>query len=111
MSASNQPWDSGLQPERTALAWRRFSVALAVVGLGTLKALSGSQHGWLAMLTGGIVMVSAIVIGFHGIARYGASHRALHDSQPLPDGVLNAVAGAAVAALGLFAAVSILVPT
>lgn len=110
MTSDDGPWDSGLQPERTALAWRRFSVALAVVGLGTVRALSDRQDGWMLLATGGIVIATALVMGLQSVARYGASQRALRANHPLPDGVLNVVAAAAVTALGVFAAVSILHP-
>lgn len=102
----DEPWDSGLQPERTALAWRRFAVALAVVGVATLRALSYPQLDWTSAVTGVAVVAIALVIGLRGTARYGTSHRALHASQPLPGGVLIAVAAAGVAVLGVIAAAS-----
>lgn len=106
----DEPWDSGLQPERTALAWRRFAVALAVVGVATLRALSYPQLDWTSAATGVAVVAIALAIGFRGTARYGTSHRALHASQPLPGGLLIAVAAVAVTVLGTLAAVSIVLP-
>lgn len=100
---SDHPWDTGLQPERTALAWSRFSIALAVVGVATLRTFSHPRLDWTSVLSAGFVLVTALVIGQRGSARYGTSHRAMHDQRTLPGGLLLAASASAGSALGLFA--------
>ena len=103
-------FDPGLQPERTALAWRRTVLSL---GLGTLIALR---------LLPPVLGVWSFAAGFAGVLLAGliwvlATRRArqtraalMRSSRPLPDGrllllVALVVAGAAV--LGLLYVVSL----
>ena len=71
-----RPWDPGLQPERTALAWRRTGLALTVgslIGLRVLPPLLGPAAYLLAGL--GVVASLAVLAAAH--RRYRRVHRLL----------------------------------
>jgi len=73
---SDGPWDSGLQPERTALAWRRTGLALTIgslIGLRVLPPLLGPAAYVLAGL--GVVASLAVLAAAH--RRYRRVHRLL----------------------------------
>jgi hypothetical protein len=73
---SDGPWDPGLQPERTALAWRRTGLALTVgslIGLRVLPPLLGPAAFVLAGL--GVVASLAVLAAAH--RRYRRVHRLL----------------------------------
>jgi len=73
---SDGPWDPGLQPERTALAWRRTGLALTVgslIGLRVLPPLLGPAAYVLAGL--GVVASLAVLAAAH--RRYRRVHRLL----------------------------------
>jgi putative membrane protein len=114
MSTENRsahPFDRGLQPERTALAWRRTALALtvgALVGFRVLPELLGSWT--LIPASAGIILASAVLV--LASRRYREHHRLLttqeSDRIPLPDGrlaalvtVLTLLAGAACLLLAL----------
>jgi putative membrane protein len=73
---SDSPWDPGLQPERTTLAWRRTGLALTVgslIGLRVLPPLLGPAAFVLAGL--GVVASLAVLAAAH--RRYRRVHRLL----------------------------------
>ena len=75
-SLPDGPWDRGLQPERTALAWRRTGLALTVgslIGLRVLPPLLGPAAYVLAGL--GVVASLAVLAAAH--RRYRRVHRLL----------------------------------
>jgi hypothetical protein len=75
-SRADGPWDPGLQPERTALAWRRTGLALTVgslIGLRVLPPLLGPAAYLLAGL--GVVASLAVLAAAH--RRYRRVHRLL----------------------------------
>lgn len=88
---ASHPFDVGLQPERTALAWRRTALALivaAVVGIRVLPALLGP---WALIPAGaGIVIAVGVLVASH--RRYRVQHerltRAATARIPLLDGTL-----------------------
>lgn len=90
----SRPFDIGLQPERTALAWRRTALALvvaAVVGIRVLPTLLGP---WAIIPAGvGIALAVAILVASH--YRYQQHHERLTtaatDRIALPDGKLPAL--------------------
>jgi Domain of unknown function (DUF202) len=59
------PWDPGLQPERTQLAWRRTVAAVAVGALVSLRVLPPVLGSWAVavsgagLLAGGALWVAA----------------------------------------------------
>jgi putative membrane protein len=74
--APDQVFDDGLQAERTALAWRRTSLALGVAAVGAGR-LAAPTLGVLAYTLAGIGMVQAASVGYRAARRYRAIHRSL----------------------------------
>ncbi|MFC6878850.1 MULTISPECIES: DUF202 domain-containing protein [Actinomadura] len=75
-------WDPGAQPERTALAWSRTTLALIVTGLLCIR---------LAPTWTGAAVASAVVCGSAGLllhrarARLGARNGRLRAGRPVAD--------------------------
>lgn len=92
-------FDPGLQPERTELAWRRTTLAIALGSLVSLRLLPDVFGHALWVIPGclGLVLCGLIWVGsrrrFHRISR-----------TLIAGGVLHAENGAALAALGAFVA-------
>ncbi|MCZ9884935.1 DUF202 domain-containing protein [Arthrobacter sp. B2a2-09] len=69
-------FDPGLQPERTALAWRRTGLALLVASLASAKVLPSVVGPWSVLIgTGGVL--GAIALLFRAQRRYRRLHRML----------------------------------
>ncbi|RUQ98346.1 DUF202 domain-containing protein [Labedella endophytica] len=107
-----RPFDPGLQPERTALAWRRTALALvvaAVVGIRVLPTLLGD---W-AMIPAGAGLVLAVIVLLASHRRYREHHVRLttstSDRIALPDGALPALVAATTLAAGIACAVVVVV--
>jgi uncharacterized membrane protein YidH (DUF202 family) len=101
------PWDPGLQPERTQLAWRRTVAAFTVGALVSLRVLPPVLGGWAA-LAGGAGLVVGGVLWVAAARRAVAVDRAVRTpGSPLPGGallfalVLVVTAGAALSAVAL----------
>jgi hypothetical protein len=97
-------FDPGLQPERTALAWRRTGVAIAVGALIALRILPPTLGVW--SLAAGFAGVGlAVVIWVLAGRRANRTRDALLGSaEPLPDAALLLLVAVVVtggAALGL----------
>jgi len=98
---SEHLFDQGLQPERTALAWRRTSLSLIV---GALVAARVLPHFWgpPGLLIAGVGIIASLAVLVLAHRRYLTSHHRLTSGQferGLPDGALPALlAGAALAA-------------
>jgi putative membrane protein len=75
-------FDPGLQPERTALAWRRTALALAGGSVVIMRILP-SVIGGVALVLGfaGLVLALVVLIGSH--RRYRRQHRALTSTEPV----------------------------
>lgn len=108
----DEVFDPGLQPERTALAWRRTALALALGPLVVAR-LFAPQLGalTLAALLVGIALAATIA----GVAtkRYRIIHRALvgeEGTRGLPGGVLLLVTAAVAFVAGVGALVLVLLP-
>ncbi|MFB7893636.1 DUF202 domain-containing protein [Microbacterium sp. NPDC056044] len=89
---SERPFDAGLQLERTALAWRRTGLALAVGALLAVRVLPGHFGAWV-LIPAGSGLVLSVVVAAHAQLRYLAVHRRLtssveDDRIPLLDGRL-----------------------
>lgn len=99
MTLADRPFDTGLQPERTLLAWRRTTLALAVASTLEVR-LAMDQLGELALVLGGIGLVLAGATYVGATVRYRRMHRSLvADATRLP------VGGRSLAALALSAVV------
>ncbi|MDA3805261.1 MULTISPECIES: DUF202 domain-containing protein [unclassified Clavibacter] len=105
---AGRPFDPGLQPERTALAWRRTALALVVgslFGLRALPALLGPAG--LVVAAAGVIAALAVLATAH--LRYRRVHRILTagpagpGTTALPGGALPALVAALTACAGLAA--------
>lgn len=87
---SDRPFDKGLQPERSALAWQRTALSIAVGSLIFGRILSTSLGLWaLVPMVAGLTM--AVSLGMKAHQRYAHHHRALTSGKgALADGRLNA---------------------
>jgi uncharacterized membrane protein YidH (DUF202 family) len=96
-------WDAGLQPERTALAWRRTGLALGVASLLVARVLAEQSVG-LALLLGAIGVAAAIATLLVVERRYRYHHRRLlaaaDEHVPLAGGGLPFLCAAATLLLG-----------
>ncbi|MGJ6979839.1 DUF202 domain-containing protein [Aestuariimicrobium soli] len=86
-SASAEAWDRGLQPERTALAWRRFGIAIIGVGLA-MPRLTWPAIGWWGLPAGACALVVGVVVLHQSVERYRRAHTTLttSDVPTLPSG-------------------------
>ena len=105
---SERPFDPGLQPERSALAWQRTALAIAVGSLIYGRILSVSLGLWAVLpMVAGLAMAGAL--GLKSQRRYAHHHRTLTSGNGmLADGRLNAALALFVMAGGLFSLVMVL---
>jgi len=103
----NRPFDAGLQPERTALAWRRTCLALLAGSLVAARVLPELFGAWSALIgVAGAVGAGALLAGAH--RRYRAHHDDLNrhgDRAPVAGGRMVAAlasfaVGAALVSIG-----------
>jgi uncharacterized membrane protein YidH (DUF202 family) len=95
MSGSEQtphpePWDHGLQNERTALAWTRTGLALLATGLIMVRVMGSTAP----VLATALAVTSVVLAGWTLTAatrRYRRAGRRLASAAPLPDGQLPAL--------------------
>ena len=84
-------FDAGLQPERTALAWRRTALALTAAALVAVRILPEVFGAWAVVpaLLGLVAAVATLVLAHR---RHAVVHRVLTegdtDRVPLPSGLL-----------------------
>ena len=105
MNERDRPFDSGLQPERTSLAWQRTSLALGIAAL--LAARLVAEHAWwaaVAFAAAGITAIVSLLVATR--RRYRRVHRALSASPSgaVPSGAFSFLALASVATLIALAA-------
>src|SRR5919197_4460204 len=100
-------WDTGLQPERTALAWRRTAIAVATAALVVLRlaVVHGAWLGAAGAFAGLVIAAETIRRASAGYARAadrlrgGAPLRPLADPRLLTTAVLVLAGSAIVAAI------------
>jgi putative membrane protein len=89
-------FDPGLQPERTALAWRRTGLALFAGSLVATRILPELLGAWAALVgLAGVVASAALLYAIH--RRYHRHHRQLMaegDRSPVAGGRLIAATAA-----------------
>ena len=107
----SRPFDAGLQPERTALAWRRTALAVAVASLAALRVLPEVLGSW-ALIPAALIAGTAFVALLLTQRRYRWTHTILTSSETdrvaLGGGVLPALMAAATVAGGVLALVAAL---
>jgi len=96
--------DLGLQAERTALAWRRTSLALVVAALGAGR-LATPVLGVPALLLGAAGLAQAALVTLSAGRRYPAVHRSLGTHGDLRGVAPGGLPLAALACSGLLVAV------
>ncbi|MCP2258745.1 protein of unknown function (DUF202) [Streptoalloteichus tenebrarius] len=94
------PWDPGLQPERTALAWVRTCLAFLVVVLVAVR-FTANHNVVVAVVSAVVTLPLAPVLGVLVWGRYRRGRRRLHAERPLPDARLPAAATALAVLVGL----------
>ncbi|MHA6512654.1 DUF202 domain-containing protein [Tessaracoccus sp. Z1128] len=100
---TQRPYDPGLQPERTVLAWQRTSLS---IGMGALifARVEATVLGVWSWAFAGAGLASAVLIGVWSRRRYGYTHRTLTaGGTRLADGLLPAVLAMVVAVGGIVA--------
>jgi uncharacterized membrane protein YidH (DUF202 family) len=80
-------FDPGLQPERTALAWRRTALNLAVGAILSFRLLGPVLHVW-AIPVGVAGLLLSVATWILAARRARRAQAALLDSGPLPSGGL-----------------------
>jgi hypothetical protein len=83
---SRQLFDPGLQPERTELAWRRTTLAIAVGALVALRLLPPALGSW-SIIVGLAGLVLAVLIWVLAYRRaHHTNHALRHNYGQLPGG-------------------------
>ena len=107
MTTPPRPWDSGLQIERTKLAWQRTALSTFVFSLVVTR-LIATRSVVVAVIIGLLAAIAALTLGLTATLRHHRGTRALYAQSPLPDArsfaalcALTVVAGIGAAAYAL----------
>ena len=92
-----EPWDPGLQPERTALSWRRSVLALLIGSVAMIRILPPLVGAW-SLAVGVVGLVASSALWVVSAARVRRTDRALRAGTPLPGALLLAMLAATVMA-------------
>ena len=84
MMITDWPFDPGLQPERTLLAWRRTALAIAAAGV-TASWLMLNQLHEFAVAAGALGLGLSLFAYLIASRRYRQVHAALHATERLPE--------------------------
>ena len=95
-------FDPGLQPERTALAWRRTTLSLMAGSLIALRLLPHVLGPW-SYAVGFLGLALAAYLWRQAGRRANRTLSALHTANRLPDGTLPLQLGITVSGAGLLA--------
>jgi uncharacterized membrane protein YidH (DUF202 family) len=98
----SRPFDPGLQPERTALAWRRTTISLMLGSLVALRLLPPVLGQW-SLAVGFLGLGLAAFLWRQAARRASDTADALNTAGHLPDGRLLLQLGGTVTAAGLLA--------
>jgi uncharacterized membrane protein YidH (DUF202 family) len=88
--------DAGLQPERTALAWRRTVLALTLGGVVALRVLPPALGGW-GVVAGLCGVAGGLLMALFARRRHATVSFALRDNRALPGGLMLAAVTCVVA--------------
>ena len=92
-------FDPGMQPERTALAWRRTALAMGVGSIASLRVFPLAFGPW-ALVPAGIAVAISAAVFITAPLRYRRNHRALTAGQK-PDRPVILEGGGMVAVVAL----------
>ncbi len=93
-----EPFDHGLQPERTLLAWRRTTLSLGLASAVGLR-LTVGDLGALSVVLGAAGVVLSFGAYLLAAARYRRAHNSLSQRGELTSGGLTVTAVAVVSVL------------
>ena len=105
----SEVFDVGLQPERTALSWRRTALSMAVGSVVAVRVLPDLFGAW-ALVPTIVAVLLAVVVFVSAQVRYRRNHRALLAARDagtatvLEDGRMIALVAIVTVCLGLLAA-------
>ncbi|SER36534.1 DUF202 domain-containing protein [Microlunatus flavus] len=94
------PWDTGLQNERTGLAWQRTMLSGLACGLLVTRLLAELSLA-LAIVTGTLALAATVAFGAVALRRFRLNGEALLAGRALGDGVPPALAALLLGLTGL----------
>lgn len=102
-------WDSGLQPERTRLAWQRTALALLTAALVVARVV-GHHNVPAGIAVAAAACVLAGGIGVLTTRRYLGANRRLSSDRPLQGALIHLLLTGVLVVIGVGALIYVLVP-